>query len=143
MAKKNNIEALKKKIGQAVDGAEKQIWEHENAAAEAAAEVEHINGIRRGTAALYEAGTADDTIVRMLIQFWGLSETDAKDYLRDEKTVRRPARQLGVYLKNDKGFSDQEADDFILDHRVIDILKEKDGLWKLPTSELYEILKEN
>lgn len=93
-------------------------------------------GISILTAALYEARVKDPEIIRLLQKYYGLRESEAQEQLRIEKTINHPCRELESYLMSEEAFSQQEAQDFIIDHGTVDLLRQERGLWKLSPKEL-------
>lgn len=94
------------------------------------------NGIQITTAALYEAKVKDDNIIRMLQKFWGITDFDARERLRIEKTINYPCRSVAEYLMNEEAMTQDEADDFIINRGVLDYLREERSAWKLSPKEL-------
>ncbi|MBF4807693.1 MAG: hypothetical protein HXK26_03240 [Lancefieldella rimae] len=93
-------------------------------------------GISILTAALYEAKIKDPEIIRLLQKYYGLREGEAQEQLRIEKTINHPCRELESYLMSEEAFSQQEAQDYIIDHGTVDLLRQERGLWKLSPKEL-------
>lgn len=94
------------------------------------------NGIQITTAALYEAKVKDDNIIRMLQKFWGITDFDARERLRIEKTINYPCRSVAEYLMSEEAMTQDEADDFIINRGVLDYLREERSAWKLSPKEL-------
>jgi hypothetical protein len=94
------------------------------------------NGIQITTAALYESKVKDDNIIRMLQKFWGITDTDARERLRIEKTINYPCRSVAEYLMSEEAMTQDEADDFIINRGVLDYLREERSAWKLSPKEL-------
>lgn len=94
------------------------------------------NGIQITTAALYEAKVKDDSIIRMLQKFWGITDSEARERLRFEKTIQYPCRSVAEYLMNEEAMTKDEADDFINNCGVLDYLLEERSAWKLSPKEL-------
>lgn len=94
------------------------------------------NGIQITTAALYEAKVKDDSIIRMLQKFWGITDSEARERLRIEKTIEYPCRSVAEYLMSEEAMTKDEADDFIINRGVIDYLREERSAWKLSPKEL-------
>lgn len=93
-------------------------------------------GISILTAALYEAKIKDAEIVRLLQKYYGLRENEAQEQIRIERTINCPCRELESYLMSTEGLSQQEAQDYIIDHGTVDLLQQERGLWKLSPKEL-------
>ena len=93
-------------------------------------------GISILTAALYESKIKDTEIVRLLQKYYGLKENEAREQIRIEKTINHPCRELELYLMSTEAFSQQEARDYIIDHGMINLLRQERGLWKLSSKEL-------
>lgn len=93
-------------------------------------------GISILTAALYESKIKDTEIVRLLQKYYGLKENEAREQIRIEKTINHPCRELESYLMSTEAFSQQEARDYIIDHGMVDLLRQERGLWKLSSKEL-------
>lgn len=93
-------------------------------------------GIAILTAALYEAKIKDPEIIRLLQKYYGLRESEAQEQLRIEKTINHPCRELEFYLMSEEAFSQQEAQNYIIDHGTVDLLRQERGLWKLSPKEL-------
>ena len=117
----------------ALDGARKAVENHDDAIWDEAWE----DGIRRATSALYDAGVKDEIIIRMLQRHWRLTEREAQEHLRSEKTVEHPCRALEDYLISAEAFTQEEAIDYIFNNNVPNLLKNEKGLWKLKAQELY------
>ena len=93
-------------------------------------------GISILTAALYESKIKDTEIVRLLQKYYGLKENEAREQIRIEKTINHPSRELESYLMSTEAFSHQEARDYIIDHGMVDLLRQERGLGKLSSKEL-------
>lgn len=93
-------------------------------------------GIMRTTSALYDAKVKDDVIIRMLQKYWSLTEADARERLRIEKTIQHPCVALADYLMNTDALTKEEADDYIFSHGVVDYLISEKGAWKLSPQDL-------
>lgn len=98
-------------------------------------------GISILTAALYEAKIKDPEIIRLLQKYYGLRENEAQERLRIEKTINHPCCELESYLMSEEAFTQQEAQDYIIDHGTVDLLREERGLWKLSPKELLKRIK--
>jgi len=98
-------------------------------------------GILITTSALYDAKVKDDVILKMLQKYWGLTENEARERLRIEKTIQHPCNMLAEYLMNEEAMSREEADRFIFSHGVVEILRSEPGVWKLSPKELLEKVK--
>jgi len=84
-------------------------------------------GISILTAALYEAKIKDPEIIRLLQNYYGLRENEAQEQLRIEKTINHPCRELESYLMSEEAFSQQDAQDYIIDHGTVDLLRQERG----------------
>jgi len=62
-------------------------------------------GIQITTAALYEAKVKDDSIIRMLQKFWGITDYEARERLRIEKTIEYPCRSVAEYLMSEEAMT--------------------------------------
>lgn len=93
-------------------------------------------GISILTAALYEAKIKDPEIIRLLQKYYGLRENEAQEQLRIEKTINHPCSELESYIMSEEALSQQEAQDYIIDHGTVDLLRQERGLWKLSPKEL-------
>ena len=93
-------------------------------------------GIQITTAALYEAKVKDDNIIRILQKFWGITDSEARERLRIEKTINYPYRSVAEYLMSEEAMTQDEADDFIINRGVLDYLREERSAWKLSPKEL-------
>lgn len=93
-------------------------------------------GISILIAALFEAKVKDSEIIRLLQKYYELRESEAQEQLRIEKTINYPCHGLEAYLMSEEAYSQQEAHDYIIDHGIVDLLRKKSGLWKLPPKEL-------
>ncbi len=100
------------------------------------AQQEREAGISILTAALYESKIKDSEIVRLLQKYYGLMENEAQEQIRIERTINHPCCKLESYLMTTEGFSQQEAQDYIIDHGTVDLLRQERGLWKLSPKEL-------
>lgn len=100
------------------------------------AQQEREAGISILTAALYESKIKDAEIVRLLQKYYGLRENEAQEQIRFERTINYPCRELESYLMSTEGLSQQEAQDYIIDHGTVDLLQQERGLWKLSPKEL-------
>ena len=100
------------------------------------AQQEREAGISILTAALYESKTKDAEIVRLLQKYYGLRENEAQEQIRIERTINYPCRELESYLMSTEGLSQQEAQDYIINHGTVDLLRQKRGPWKLSPKEL-------
>ena len=100
------------------------------------AQQEREAGISILTAALYESKIKDAEIVRLLQKYYGLRENEAQEQIRIERTTNYPWRELESYLMSTEGLSQQEAQDYIINHGTVDLLRQERGLWKLSPKEL-------
>jgi hypothetical protein len=100
------------------------------------AQQERAAGVSILTAALYESKIKDSEIVRLLQKYYGLGESEAQEQIRIERTINYPCRELESHLMSTEGFSQQEAQDYIIDHGTVDMLSQERGLWKLSPKEL-------
>ena len=100
------------------------------------AQQEREAGISILTAALYESKIKDAGIVRLLQKYYGIRENEAQEQIRIERTINHPCRELESYLMSTEGFSQQEAQDYIIDHGTVDLLRQERGFWKLSPKEL-------
>ncbi|MBS6064147.1 hypothetical protein [Criibacterium bergeronii] len=100
------------------------------------AQQEREAGISILAAALYESKIKDTEIVRLLQKYYGLRESEAQEQIRIERTINYPCCELESYLMSTEGFSQQEAQDYIIDHGTVDMLRQERGLWKLSPKEL-------
>ena len=83
-----------------------------------------------------ESKIKDAEIVRLLQKYYGLRENEAQEQIRIERTINYPCRELESYLMSTEGLSQQEAQDYIIDHGTVDLLQQERGLWKLSPKEL-------
>lgn len=97
---------------------------------------EYDSGILITIAALYESKVKDDEIIRLVQKYYGITESDAQEKLRIEKTIEHPCRELQSYLMREEAFSAEEARNFIIEHGTVEMLRETRGLWKLSPKEL-------
>lgn len=111
------------------------VQQHEN-------EAMRVKGIPITTSALYEAGVKDETIIQLQVKHWLIHLDEAQEYLRIEKTVEYPCRQLVDYLMAEEAITKEEADEFIINHSVANMLQSSPGLWKVPAKELYRRILE-
>lgn len=100
------------------------------------AQQEREAGISILMAALYESKIKDAEIVRLLQKYYGIRENEAQEQIRIERTINHPCRELESYLMSTEGFSQQEAQDYIIDHGTVDLLRQERGLWKLSPKDL-------
>lgn len=100
------------------------------------AQQEREAGISILTAALYESKIKDAEIVRLLQKYYGLRENEAQEQIRIERTINYPCHELESYLMITEGLSQQEAQNYIIDHGTVDLLQQERGLWKLSPKEL-------
>ena len=105
---------------------EKSVLRHDDETAQQEREA----GISILTAALYESKTKDAEIVRLLQKYYGLRENEAQEQIRIERTINYPCRELESYLMSTEGLSQQEAQDYIINHGTVDLLRQERGLWK-------------
>ena len=91
---------------------------------------------------LLEVDASDADMVRVLEQFWHLSEADAKGYLAQEKS-NAAIRALSHYLKAEMAWPNAEIDDFLAVHHVRDQLEDNPKLWKYEKNpaKLYKMLQ--
>lgn len=115
-----------------LDTTREAVWQHEN---EVIKEEEAV-GMSITIAALYDAGVKDEQIVHLIQKYYNVTERDAQEQLRIEKTIEHPCRELEAYLIREEAFSLAEAHDYIIDHGTVDMLREIRGLWKLSPKEL-------
>ena len=97
---------------------------------------ERAAGMATTIAVLYEAKVKDEEIIRLVQKYYGVTESDAQEQLRIEKTIEHPCQELQCYLMREEAFSPAEARNFILDHGIVDMLQETRGLWRFPPKEL-------
>ena len=105
------------------------------------AQQEREAGISILTAALYESKIKDIEIVRLLQKYYGLRDNEAQEHIRIERTINYPCRELESYLMSTEGFSQQEAQDYIIDHGTVDLLQQERELWKLSPKEMLKRLE--
>ena len=115
-----------------LDVYKRQVLRHDDETAQQEREA----GISILTAALYESKTKDAEIVRLLQKYYGLRENEAQEQIRIERTINYPCRELESYLMSTEGLSQQEAQDYIINHGTVDLLRQERGLWKLSPKEL-------
>ena len=104
---------------------------------------ERERGISILTAALYENGVDDDQIIRSLQKYYHVTEADAEDRLRNEKTIEFPCRKLHTYLMREQGFSHEDSNNFIFEHNIPELLKNNIGLWKQTPGEILQLAERN
>lgn len=104
---------------------------------------ERENGKSNMTAALHDAGVDDDQIIRLLVKYYDLTENEAMELLRLEKTQDEPCRRVIDYLIKKEGFSRSNAVDFISDFSVSELLRDTKGLWQKSTDQIIELAKQN
>ena len=92
------------------------------------AQQEREAGISILTASLYESKTKDAEIVRLLQKYYGLRENEAQEQIRIERTINYPCRELESYLMSTEGLSQQEAQDYIINHGTVDLLRQERAL---------------
>lgn len=126
---------LKKFGGFLLDTARNTVQQHED-------EAVRETGICITTAALYEARVKDDVIIRLLVKHWLIHSDEAQEYLRIEKTIESPCRQLVAYLMTEEAITKEEANEFITNNGVVNMLQSSPGLWKVLTKELYRRILE-
>ncbi len=100
------------------------------------AQVDH--DIALTTSALYEAKVDDDMIIRLLQKYWNITEKDAYECLRVEKTIQHPCCAIAEYLMKHEAMTQEEADDIIINQGIIDYLRNDRNAWKLTPNELLE-----
>ena len=83
-----------------------------------------------------ESKIKDAEIVRLLQKYYGLRENEAQEQIRIERTINYPCRELESYLMSTEGLSQQKAQDYIINHGTVDLLRQERGLWKLSPKEL-------
>lgn len=108
------------------------VWRHEDESVQA----ERLAGMSTTVAALYDAKIKDDEIIRLIQKYYGVTENEAQEMLRIEKTIEHPCRELQSYLMREEALSADEAREFVIDHGTVDMLRETHGLWKLSPEEL-------
>lgn len=99
-------------------------------------------GLSKTIQCLLEVDAADTDMVRVLGQFWDLSEADAKGYLAQEKS-NAAIRALSHYLKAEMAWPNAEIEDFLAAHHVRDQLEDNPKLWKYEKNpaKLYKMLQ--
>lgn len=100
------------------------------------AQQEREAGISILTAALYKSKIKDAEIVRLLQKYYGIRENEAQEQIRIERTINHPCHELESSLLSTEGFSQQEAQDYSIDHGTVDLLRQERGLWKLSPKDL-------
>ena len=99
-------------------------------------------GKSKMTAALHDAGTDDEEIVRLLQKYYELTENEAMELLRLEKTQDEPCRRVIDYLIMNEGYSRSDAVSFISDYEVSELLRDTKCLWKKSAEEIIRIARE-
>lgn len=74
------------------------------------------------------------TLSLLLIALRDYAEAHPDDNI--EKTINHPCRELESYLMSEEALSQQEAQDYIINHGTVDLLRQERGLWKLTPKEL-------
>ncbi len=99
-------------------------------------------GLEKTLQCLYAAGVSDADMIRVLGQFWDLSEADAQGHIAKEKQDAA-IRTLTRFLKVEKAWPDSEIDDFLAVHHVRDQLEDNPKLWKYEKNpaKLYKMLQ--
>lgn len=115
-----------------LDATREAVSRHENETVQQELEA----GISILTSALYEAKVKDPEIIRLLQKYYGLRENEAQEQLRIEKTINHPCRELESYLMSEEAFSQQEAQEYIIDHGIVDLLRQERDLRKLSPKEI-------
>ena len=121
-----------------LDATRETVWRHEDESIQE----ERAAGMATTIAALYEAKVKDEEIIRLVQKYYGVTESDAQEQLRIEKTIEHPCRELQYYLMREEAFSPVEARSFILDHGIVDMLRETRGLWRFPPKELLKRIEQ-
>lgn len=103
---------------------------------------ERENGKSNMTAALHDAGVDEDRIIRLLIKYYDLTENEAVELLRLEKTQDEPCRRVIDHLIKNEGFSRSDAIGFISDFGVSELLRDTKDLWKKSAEEIIELAKQ-
>ena len=93
-------------------------------------------GLATTIAILYEAKIPDEQIIRLIQKYYKVCDYDIREKLRIERTIEFPCRELQFFLMQEEGLSSDEARNYIINHRIGDMLKETPGLWKLSPREL-------
>ena len=115
-----------------LDATREAVWRHEDESVQA----ERLAGMSTTVAALYDAKVKDEEIIRLIQKYYGVTEREAQEQLRIEKTIEHPCRELQSYLMREEALSADEAREFIIRHGTVDLLRETRGLWKLSPKEL-------
>ena len=115
-----------------LDATREAVWRHEDESIQA----ERLAGMSTTVAALYDAKVKDEEIIRLIQKYYGVTEREAQEQLRIEKTIEHPCRELQSYLMREEALSADEAREFIINHDAVDLLRETRGLWKLSPKEL-------
>ena len=104
---------------------------------------ERENGKSNMAAALHDAGVEEEQIIRLLVKYYDLTENEAVEVLRLEKTQDEPCRRVIDYLIKNEGSSRSEAVGFISDAGVSELLRDTKGLWKKSAEEIIRAAKQN
>lgn len=93
------------------------------------------------TAALYEAGVKIDQITLLLQKYVDVDYHTARNYIVMERLMDGPCRRLEEYLIMERGFSEEDAYDFV--HKKAErALGQDPDLAKLKADKLYaELMK--
>lgn len=87
--------------------------------------------------ALLDVNQGDDTIIRLLQKYYGMSEQEAEQLFISERTINIPCQALETYLVRNEGYDREEARQYIISSGIINKLAETKGLWKKSTKDLY------
>ena len=94
------------------------------------------------TAALYEAGVKIDQITLLLQKYVDVDYHTARNYIVMERLMDGPCRRLEEYLIMERGFSEEDAHDFV--HKKAErALTQDPDLAKLKADKLYAELSKS
>ena len=74
-----------------LDATRETVWRHEDESIQE----ERAAGMATTIAALYEAKVKDEEIIRLVQKYYGVTESDAQEQLRIEKTIEHPDIRSG------------------------------------------------
>lgn len=104
-------------------------------AMETAVAREQRHGITKALLALIDCGIAYEEMVSLLMKYWDISDSAAREHVTRVQTVDFPIKALGYYLQS-QGWTEEEIVQYLKDNAVRRKLRLDHDLWKLTPQKL-------
>lgn len=108
-----------------------------------AVDFEFSRGLDRAVAALFEVTKDKSAIVPMLQKYWGIDIDEAEKRVQWEARTCAPIRGLERLLREKKNYTDEEAQRYIRESKVVSRLRQEPELSKMKPEQLYNELQKH